>query len=104
MIFQQFRHEEGGCLSYLIGCTQRKVCAVVDPQLSIDPYMRYAADRGMQITHIFETHAQADHLSGAKKLSQATGAPVHYHESVKAAFPVAKLRDGEEVAVGNVLL
>ena len=104
MIFQQFRHEAGGCLSYLIGCTQRQVCAVVDAQHVIEPYLQYAADRRMKITHIFETHAQADHLSGAKKLSQATGAPVYFHESAKAAFPVEKIREGSEIAVGNILL
>jgi rhodanese-related sulfurtransferase len=58
----------------------------------------------MNITHIFETHAQADHISGAKKLSDATGANVHYHESVQAGFPVVRLKDGEEIAVGNILL
>jgi glyoxylase-like metal-dependent hydrolase (beta-lactamase superfamily II)/rhodanese-related sulfurtransferase len=104
MIFQQFRHEEGGCLSYLIGCTQRHVCAVIDAQHDPELYVRYASDHGMKITHIFETHAQADHLSGARKLSQATGAPVYFHESVKAAYPVEKVRDGSEIAIGNILL
>ncbi len=104
MIFQQFRHEAGGCLSYLIGCTQKQVCAVVDPQLDIELYTKYAKEHGMKITHIFETHAQADHLSGAKKLSETTGASVHYHECVQAGFPVVRLKDGEEVLVGNVLM
>lgn len=103
MIFQQFRHDEGGCLSYLVGCTQRQVCAVIDPQLEIEQYVKYASSRSMNITHIFETHAQADHLSGAKKLAEASGAPVHFHESLQPAFPVRKVKDGEEVHVGNVL-
>ena len=104
MIFQQFRHEQGGCLSYLIGCTQKQVCAVIDPQLEIGQYVTYASNHTMRITHIFETHAQADHLSGAKKLSEATGAPIHFHESVEAAFPVKKLKDGDELRIGNILL
>ncbi len=104
MIFQQFRHEEGGCLSYLLGCTQKQVCAVVDPQFDIEPYVKYAHAHNMKITHVFETHAQADHLSGAKKLSEKTGAPVHYHESAKAGFPVAKLSDGGEIIIGNIIM
>jgi glyoxylase-like metal-dependent hydrolase (beta-lactamase superfamily II)/rhodanese-related sulfurtransferase len=104
MIFQQFRHEEGGCLSYLLGCTQRQVCAVVDPQIDIDRYLAYATDHGMKITHIFETHAQADHLSGAQRLAAATGAPVHYHESAEANFPIMRVADGQTFAVGNILL
>ncbi len=104
MIFQQFRHEQGGCLSYIVGCTQRQVCAIVDPQLEVEQYINYARTHSMNITHVFETHAQADHLSGAKKLSDVTGAPVHYHESVQAGFPVVRMKDGQEVVVGNIVL
>ncbi|MBI1807558.1 MAG: MBL fold metallo-hydrolase [Ignavibacteria bacterium] len=102
MVFQQFRHDEGGCLSYLIGCTQKQVCAVIDPHLDIDRYTAYASSCQMTITHIFETHSQADHLSGAKKLSEHTGASVCFHESVKAAFPIKKIRDGERITIGNI--
>ena len=104
MIFQQFRHEQGGCLSYIIGCTQRQVCAVIDPQFDIEQYVSYAQSHAMKVVHIFETHAQADHISGAKKLYETTGAPVHYHESVQAGYPVDRVRDGQEIVVGNILL
>lgn len=104
MIFKQFQHEEGACLSYVLGCTAKKVCAVVEPQLNIEPYIEFAKAKGMEITHIFETHAQADHLSGAKPLAEATKAPVHFHESANVAFPVSKVRDGDTIDVGNVQL
>ncbi|HLB01259.1 MAG TPA: MBL fold metallo-hydrolase [Bacteroidota bacterium] len=104
MIFQQFRHEQGGCLSYLVGCTRNGVCAVIDPQYDTEPYVRYASGHGMNITHIFETHAQADHISGSIKLSQATGAPVHYHESAQTGFPVKKVKDGDTIRLGNIRL
>jgi glyoxylase-like metal-dependent hydrolase (beta-lactamase superfamily II)/rhodanese-related sulfurtransferase len=77
---------------------------VVDPQFDIDPYVRYAADHKMKITHIFETHAQADHISGAKKLADSTGADIHYHESAQTAFPVHKVKDGDEIVLGNIRL
>ena len=102
MIFQQFRHEEGGCLSYIIGCTEREVCAVIDPQLSIGQYVDYAEAHRMKITHIFETHAQADHLSGARMLSEKTGATVYYHEAAQASFPAHKVKDGDQMMVGNI--
>lgn len=104
MIFQQFRHEEGGCLSYLVGCTRAGECAVVDPQYDVSPYVRYAADHRLKITRIFETHAQADHISGAKKLAGATGARVHYHESAETGYPVERVKDGDEIALGNIRL
>ena len=104
MIFQQFRHEEGSCLSYLVGCTREGVCAVIDPQYDITPYVKYAGGHRMKITKIFETHAQADHISGAKRLADATGASVHYHESAQTNFPITKVRDGQVVQLGNVRL
>jgi len=104
MIFQQFRHEEGGCLSYIVGCTRHQVCAVVDPQLSVEQYLQYAEAHEMRITHVFETHAQADHLSGARKLANDIGATVYYHEVAEASFPITKVKDGDELMVGNVKL
>ncbi len=41
MLFKQFMHEEGACLSYIIGCTQKGVAAVMEPQLDIAPYLQY---------------------------------------------------------------
>jgi glyoxylase-like metal-dependent hydrolase (beta-lactamase superfamily II)/rhodanese-related sulfurtransferase len=104
MLFQQFQHPEGACLSYILGCTRTEVAGVFDPQFNIEPYLAYLSDRKLKLTHIFETHAQADHLSGAKRLSEATGAPVFYHESARANFPVQRVRDGEDLFIGNIKL
>jgi glyoxylase-like metal-dependent hydrolase (beta-lactamase superfamily II) len=74
----------------------------VDPQQAIEPYVEAAAQKSMRITHIFETHVQADHLSGARRLAAVTGAPVFFHASAPVRFPHASLEDGEEHEVGNV--
>jgi hydroxyacylglutathione hydrolase len=77
---------------------------VVDPQLDIEPYLEAAAHKSMRITHIFETHVQADHLSGARRLSDATGAPVIFHKSAPVEFPHLNVEDGERHDLGNVVL
>jgi glyoxylase-like metal-dependent hydrolase (beta-lactamase superfamily II) len=74
----------------------------VDPQQEIEPYLEAAGQKGMRITHIFESHVQADHLSGAQKLSSATGAPVLLHASADVRFPHVPLEDEEEHELGNV--
>jgi glyoxylase-like metal-dependent hydrolase (beta-lactamase superfamily II) len=76
----------------------------VDPQLDIEPYLEAAAQKSMRITHIFETHVQADHLSGARRLSDATGAPVIFHKSAPIEFPHLNVEDGERHDLGNVVL
>ncbi len=75
---------------------------MVDPQLDIEPYLEIAAEKGMKVTHIFETHVQADHRSGARRLAEVTGAPILVHESAGVAFPHVPLADGEEHELGNV--
>jgi glyoxylase-like metal-dependent hydrolase (beta-lactamase superfamily II) len=74
----------------------------VDPQLEIEPYILAAAEKNMRITHIFETHVQADHVSGARRLAQATGAPVLVHASAPVEFTHVDLEDGDEHELGNV--
>jgi glyoxylase-like metal-dependent hydrolase (beta-lactamase superfamily II) len=74
----------------------------VDPQLDVTPYLEAAAQKSMRITHIFETHVQADHLSGARRLSETTGAPVFYHATAPVTFRHGALDDGEIHDLGNV--
>ena len=75
---------------------------MVDPQQDIGPYVEAAAQKNMRITHIFETHVQADHASGAQSLARATGAPVLVHESAPVEFLHVDVQDGEQHDLGNV--
>ena len=75
---------------------------MVDPQHDIEPYLEAAGQKNMRITHIFETHVQADPLSGARRLAAVTGAPILMHESAGARFPYVPLTDEEEHELGNV--
>jgi hydroxyacylglutathione hydrolase len=75
---------------------------VVDPQQEIEPYLEVAGQKGMRITHVLETHVQADHVSGARKLASATGASVFLHASADVRFLHRPLEDEEEHELGNV--
>jgi hydroxyacylglutathione hydrolase len=74
----------------------------VDPQHDVEPYVQAAAEKSMRITHVFETHVQADHVSGARRLAAVTGAPVLLHESAAVTFPHVAVTDGEDHELGNV--
>jgi hydroxyacylglutathione hydrolase len=77
---------------------------VVDPQQEIEPYLEAAAEKSTRITHIAETHVQADHVSGARRLAEVTQAPILFHKSAPVEFPHVALEDGEEHELGNVRL
>ena len=75
---------------------------MVDPQLEIEPYLEAAGQKAMRVTHIVETHVQADHVSGARRLAAATGAAILMHRAAPVAFPHVPVEDDEEHEMGNV--
>jgi hydroxyacylglutathione hydrolase len=77
---------------------------VVDPQHDIEPYLEAAGQKAMRITHIIETHVQADHVSGARRLAEVTRAPVLFHEAAPVTFRHVGVADREEHELGNVCL
>ena len=104
MIFTQHYLD---CLSqgsYLIGDESTGRAVVVDPRRDIDVYLTEAAERGLQIERVIETHIHADFLTGHLELAAATGAQISYSEEADLEFPVQPLRDGQRISLGEVTL
>jgi len=103
MLFEQIA--TGGCQSYLIGCPETHVAAVIDPeQRQIDCYRGLAARDGLRIRYVIETHTHADHFSGAGQLAEETGATVVAHRLSPAPHTKLRLEDGELLYVGGLAL
>lgn len=103
MLFEQIA--TGGCQSYLIGCPETHVAAVIDPeQRQIDCYRGVAAREGVRIRYVIETHTHADHFSGASQLAAETGATVVAHRLSPAPHTKLRLDDGELLHVGGLAL
>lgn len=102
MIFRQILHPATGCASYVFGCTGKGKLAVVDPHIEhINDYLAIANQTGSPIVAIFETHVQADHLSGAVQLAAQTDAFIYLHESAQVNFSFTPLYDGDVIELGN---
>ncbi|MCA1632961.1 MAG: MBL fold metallo-hydrolase [Acidobacteria bacterium] len=102
MYFKQFYL---GCLahaSYLLGSDGE--AAVVDPQRDVEQYVAEAAEQGLQIRYVVETHLHADFVSGHRELAARTGAEIVFGARAGAAFPHRAVGDGEELQVGRVTL
>lgn len=104
MYFKQLQTPGLGCFSYALGCPAAGIMAVVDPRRDIDDYLEIAAAEGMRITHIFETHVHADHVSGAQELRAATGADIYVHESAAVAYEHTPLYNGDRFQLGAAAL
>jgi glyoxylase-like metal-dependent hydrolase (beta-lactamase superfamily II) len=101
MYFRQLLNEQTSCASYLLGCKSKRALAVVDPHVDlVDEYLRLADREGIPIVAVFETHVQADHVSGLPELEH-TGATAYLPEGAGVAFEHVALADGQVVELGN---
>jgi glyoxylase-like metal-dependent hydrolase (beta-lactamase superfamily II) len=104
-----FFDEPTNTVTYLVADPATKQAAVIDPVLDYDHrsgkvdvasangVLRAAAEEGLTITWILETHAHADHLTAAPYLKQRTGARTGIGEHIRAVQlifrPVFNLND-----------
>ena len=105
MVLRPFLYAPGSCASYLFGCTTHGQLAVVDPHLElVDDYVAAAGAIGSPITAVFETHVQADHVSGLPALVEQTGATAYLPAGAGVDFEHVALTDREVVELGNTVV
>jgi glyoxylase-like metal-dependent hydrolase (beta-lactamase superfamily II) len=105
MLLRPFLNDAGSCASYLFGCTAHGKLAVVDAHADfVDEYVAAAAAIGSPIVAVFETHVQADHVSGLPSLVERTGATAYLPAGAGVAFGHVALDDGDVVELGNTLV
>ena len=97
--------------SYLIGCQRTGEAIIIDPERDIDRYLAVAAEEGLRLTSVAETHTHADFVSGARELAadaavrvylSAEGGPDWQTEWARGAGNVTLLHDGDIFKVGNI--
>ncbi|HJR83186.1 MAG TPA: MBL fold metallo-hydrolase, partial [Sphingomicrobium sp.] len=83
-----FFDEQTNTISYLVWDSETRRAVVIDPVLDYDPadgtvdtrsaekVLDAAAELGLTVTHVLETHAHADHLSAAPLFKAKTGARI----------------------------
>jgi hydroxyacylglutathione hydrolase len=105
MVLRPFLYAPGSCASYLFGCTTGRKLAVVDPHADlVDDYIGAAEVIGSPITAVFETHVQADHVSGLPALVARTGATAYLPAGAGVAFEHVALADADVVELGNTIV
>jgi hydroxyacylglutathione hydrolase len=107
MIFERFEDSGLSQYSYAVGCARAGSIAIVDPRRDVDVYLKFAADQGVEITHVLETHIHADFASGARELADRTGAELRLSaydagEKYEVSFPHEELENGDALEIGSV--
>ncbi len=108
---EAFFDEATFTISYLVSDPVTGRAAIVDPVLdydhragkastaSIDQVLAKAAERGLQVDWVLETHAHADHLTAAPHIKAKTGAKVVIGEHIKEVQKIfAKVFNAPDVS------
>src|SRR6202050_3332426 len=91
-----------GDRSYL--ATDGSAALVIDPQRDIDRVVAVAAEHGVPITHVFETHIHNDYVTGGLALCQAPGADYHVNGADLVAFDRVPVAEGDQLKIGEMTL
>ncbi|OXL25424.1 MBL fold metallo-hydrolase, partial [Psychrobacter sp. DAB_AL32B] len=85
MQVHSFLHSDTETYTHVLADVQQQVCAIIDPVLdfdaksgrtattSVDEVIAFVNDHGWELVYIIETHAHADHISGAIHVKEALG-------------------------------
>lgn len=101
LLFRQFVDDDLGCASYLVGDREAGVAVVVDPAFAIEQYFEAAAEEGVRIERVLETHTHADHLSGHGRFALEHELPVAINPLAEPEYPFEPLPDGTVVEIGS---
>lgn len=90
----QFRRPGKASCSY--GLVYKGEMMLFDPSRNVEFYTKFAADRQLNIVKSFETHKQADYISGGPILAKNHGVEMLGNEADfgGAAFPFTAITDG----------
>jgi len=94
-----------GCLSqaaYLVGDLNTGRAVAVDPRRDVDELLAAAAEDGLSIEYVMQTHFHADFLSGHLELAAATGATIGYGSAAVTEFESRLFADGDVIDLGGV--
>lgn len=91
-----------GDRSYLL--VSGDAAAAIDPQRDVDRFESVLRDRGLRLTHVFETHVHNDYVTGGLELARRAGAEYVLAAADEVAFERTGARDGDEFAVGAVVV
>jgi glyoxylase-like metal-dependent hydrolase (beta-lactamase superfamily II) len=78
------------CNCSILGDETTHEAIVVDPGDEIPRIQAVLNRHGLKVKYIIITHAHIDHIAGAQKLKQLTGAPIYYNEN---DLPLVKMMD-----------
>lgn len=100
----QFVRIGKGCLSYMV--ISNGEAAIIDATRMVDFFMDFAKEKGATITHVFDTHLHADHISGGRVIAEKTKATYWLppKDAEEVVFDYQPLEEGNDMIIGNTTI
>ncbi len=92
MILETFPVGMLQCNCSVFGDESTGEALVIDPGDEIERVLAVVRRHGLRITMIVVTHAHIDHVGGAKKLRDLTGAPVHMNANDAGLYETLEMQ------------
>ncbi|WP_254765963.1 MBL fold metallo-hydrolase [Salinilacihabitans rarus] len=100
----QVQRRAKGCLGYVVG-GETGAAVVVDPTEDTGEFEVAAAEHGLTIEAVIDTHVHADHLTGGRRLAGDLGVPYYLGEHAEErdlAYEYEPLARNEVLDVGDL--
>jgi sulfur dioxygenase len=101
LIFRQLFDQETWTYTYLLADAKTKEGIIIDPVFEkFERDLRVIRELGIKLKYTLETHTHADHITGASKIKEATGAETVNGLNAGAECSDIKLDDGDTLNFG----
>lgn len=102
MIFRQFYDAESSTYTYLVGDPATRKAVLIDPVVEqAERDLQFVRELDLELSHVFDTHVHADHVTASGLLRERTGCIV-VAGTGGASCADRHVRDGEEIDVGEL--
>lgn len=102
LLFNQLFESESSTFTYILADKDTLEAAIIDPVLeTVNRDLQLIKELDLKLKYILETHVHADHITGAAKIADATGAKIAINAAAGVQGAQLALKDGEILQFGS---
>lgn len=103
MIFRQLFEPLSCTYTYLLGCPETGLAALIDPVITmVERDLAEVAKLGLKLAWTLDTHLHADHITGARELKRRSGNRIAAPAFDNLPCADLGLEDGQPLVVGSM--
>lgn len=102
LLFQQLFESESSTFTYLLADASTREAVIIDPVMeTLNRDLKLIQELELNLLYVLETHIHADHITGAGKIADATGAQIALSAAAQVEGSHLALNDGNKICFGE---